>query len=183
MTKKNRKFIILLVIAVVTLGLIVLYNTRVVYWHDVYWEHECPNVTDAEYLEVYDLRFLLDNHSTNDIEKLCTELVNESLQSNGKVPIKYSEIISSNSFKEINPRGFLSEHKGDIIDEDLIFKETDVMIHNDKAIFLYGYSYHASYKSEGEISNYGQGYEGYPNRIYLKLDNGKWVVQSVFTTI
>lgn len=183
MTKKNRKFIILLVITVVTLGLIVLYNTRVVYWHNVYWEHECPNVTDAEYLEVYDLRFFLDNHNTNNIEKLGIELVNESLQNNGEVPIKYSEIISSDFFKEINPRGFLSKYNGDIIDEDLIFEETDVIIHNDKAIFLYGYSYHASYKNEGKINNYGQGYEGYPNRIYLKLDSGKWIVQSVFTIV
>lgn len=180
---KNRKFIILLVITVVTIGLIVLYNTRVVYWHNVYWEHERPNVTDAEYLEVYDLRFFLDNHNTNDIEKLDIELVNESLQNNGEVPIKYSEIISSDFFKEINPRGFLSKYKEDIIDEELIFEETDVIIRNDKAIFLYGYSYHASYKNEGEINNYGQGYEGYPNRIYLKLDSGKWIVQSVFTIV
>lgn len=181
MIKKHKKIFILLIGVSIMFVLVILLNTRVVYWHNVYWEHELPNKTDAEYLELYDLRFIFNNSNDDKVKKLGLDLVNESFKNNGEVPLEYAEIISSELFKEINPRGFLSKHKSDILNEEFIIKDTDVIVHNDKAIFFFGYTYHASYY-DGQKSSYGQGYEGYPNRIYFKLENGKWIVQSVFTT-
>lgn len=162
--------------------LIYIFFTRTVYWHDVYWEHNLPNKTDAEYLEVWDLRFLHGNSDDEVVEKLGLDIVQSTFIYNGEIPREYVGLISSYAYKNINPREFLSNQTENIIDENYVIEDYDVMIHKNKAIFFWGYTYHASYNVDNEIAECGRGYEGYPNRLYFEYENNQWIVTSVFTT-
>lgn len=180
MTARKKILISLAVIALIILGAFVIVHTRVVFWHNVYWNHEYPTVNDADYLGVYDLRFMLNGRDAGDIEKLGTELVNSSFENNGECSDEYEDVISRERFEEINPREYLYKYKEDIIDEDFDLIETDALVHGDKAIFFYGFSYEAFYNENGESAHSGRGYEGFPNRIYFSCVDGKWVVESVY---
>lgn len=178
---KKKKIFIVIVSVLLVLCIIVLYLvlTRTVYWHNQYYEYNHPSKTDAEYLKVWDVRFL-HNADSKEIEELGVNIVNDSLKQNGILTEQLQEIVSEHTFSYINPRDFLSENEYEITDEQFEVKETDVLRHRNKAIFLYGCEYHATYKKNGDTYNYDIGYDGMPNRLYLEYIDDKWTVVTAF---
>ncbi|ADU23852.1 hypothetical protein [Ruminococcus albus] len=181
MTKRKRVILIsVMIIAALSFGIILFIFTRTVYWNNKYYDDNQPSKTDAEYLNVWDLRFILHSKDKDEIENLGNKVVNDSLNYNGTLTEELQGIISDHTFSYINPRDFLSENNYEITDEQFVIKETDVLRHKNKAIFFYGCEYHATYKKNGETYNYDIGYDGMPNRLYLEYDDNKWIIVTAF---
>ena len=181
MTRKKKILIILIsVFVVLSISTIYFISTRTVYWNNKYYDDNHPSKTDAEYLNVWDVRLILSSKDKDEIEDLGYKIVNNSLKHNGTLTDELQGIISDHTFLYINPRDFLSGNDYEITDEQFEIKETDVLKHKNKAIFLYGCEYHATYLKNGETYNYDIGYDGMPNRLYLECINGQWIVDSAF---
>lgn len=180
MKKKTKIIILLLSISVIIVFVIVFLCTHNEYWHNKYYEYDRPSQTDAEYLGVWDLRLIFSNKDKNELDRLGKSIIDESRNTNGKIPEKYKDIISDDVFTRINPRSYLAKDRFSIIDEKLDFIETDVLQHGDKAIFFYGYKYKANYSDGKDEKEYETGYDGTPNRLYLEYEDGKWRVTSCY---
>lgn len=168
------------IIIVLSLGIIYFVSTRTVYWNNRYYDDNHPSKTDAEYLNVWDIRLILSSEDKDEIEDLGYKIVNDSLKHNGTLTDELQGIIPNHTFSYINPRDFLSENDYEIMNEQFEIKETAVLRHKNKAIFLYGCEYYATYLKNGETCNYDIGYDGMPNRLYLEYSNGQWIVVSAF---
>ncbi|MBP3793933.1 MAG: hypothetical protein ILA24_07840 [Ruminococcus sp.] len=180
MMKKKKKIIILMAISIIIVFVIVFLCTHSVYWHNKYYEYDRPSQTDAEYLDIWDLRLLVSNKDKNEIDMLGKSIIDESRKSNGIIAENYKDIIPDDVFARINPRSYLAKDRFRILDEKLDFIETDVLQHGDKAIFFYGYKYKANYSDGKEEKEYETGYDGTPNRLYLEYTDGKWRITSCY---
>lgn len=181
MTRRKKVILIFMIIIVVlSIGVVYFISTRTVYWNNKYYDDNHPSKTDAEYLNVWDVRLILHSKDKDEIDNLGNKIVNDSLSHNGTLTEKLQGTVSDHTFSYINPRGFLSENNYEIIDEQFVVKETDVLRHKNKAIFFYGCEYHATYKKNGDIYNYDIGYDGMPNRLYLEYVDNKWIVVTAY---
>ena len=176
-----RKRIIFLTIPliIVVILIIVFCCTRTVYWHHKYYEDQKPKQTDAEYLGVWDVRLIIHSSKDKEVKNLGISLINSSYENNGELPQKYKGIVSDKIFKYMNPRYALAKLKDNIINEEFHIQEASVLSHNNKAIFLWGYTYTADYyRKNGQPTDIGIGYDGTPHRLYLEYVNGQWVIVS-----
>lgn len=178
----RKKITIVLITILIIISTIVIYfiATRTVYWNNKYYDFDHPSKTDAEYLNVWDVRLILNNKDKDEIEDLGCKIVNDSLKYNGILTDELQGIIPQSTFSYINPRDFLSKSDYEITNEKFSIKETDVLRHKNKAIFFYGCTYHATYLKNGKSDVYDTGYDGVPNRIYLEFVDNKWIVTSAF---
>jgi hypothetical protein len=180
MTKKKKITIIISALLVVCVFTVFFVLTRNVYWHNKYFNKDLPNKTDAEYLGVWDTRFLID-FNNEEIRDLGIEIINESFRLNGEISDELKDIIPAQIFEYINPRDFLSNEEYEMTDEDFDLEETAVLRFKNKAIFFYGYSYKANYIKDGKMQNCGKGYEGVPDRLYMEYINDQWTVVSSYS--
>ena len=85
---KKKKLVILISISVfiVVFLLLIILSTRVVYFNN-YYVNNIPSISDADYLDVSDLRLLKlfnDNQTNRKLEYLTQDMIQESYKSSGK---------------------------------------------------------------------------------------------------
>ena len=133
-------------------------------------------MTDAEYLDVLDMRFV---SKDNELKKLGDKLTNASFNSHAKEADKYSDTISSELFTKLDPK-----HRegldNNITDEVFEIISSDAVIKGNRGIYYCQISYSANL-SEGE--NFGMSNKNCPIRVYFEKDNDKWVVKDIHAPI
>ncbi len=103
---KKKKLMILVSISIfiaIFLFFIIIILTRVVYLNN--YDVDEPAMSDADYLDVSDLRLLElfhDNKVNRQLENLTQDMIQESYKNNG-ISAEYTSIIDNDSFKRLNP--------------------------------------------------------------------------------
>ncbi|MGN0575959.1 MAG: hypothetical protein ACI4J2_08005 [Ruminococcus sp.] len=168
---KRRAGVLLFILSFLLLiGIIVLLITRQEYINN--YKANSPTVSDAEYLETYDLRYIYltqDKKEKSNVETIAEELIIDSCNNNYK---SHENIIDYDSFKRLNlnkasdPTFTLNE------------LNTYCLYNNNKAIVYYsktiikGSNNHIIYSINTSTPPF--------NRIYFEKINENWCVVSIY---
>lgn len=171
---KKKKLVILISISVfiVVFLLLIILSTRVVYFNN-YYVNNIPSISDADYLDVSDLRLLKlfnDNQTNRKLEYLTQDMIQESYKSSG-ISEKYADIIDSDSFKRLNPYRAVNKtfQLGNIQVKCLNYKNKAIVYWNKEC----------SVEENGNTINSNLNTKTPPfDRLYFEKIDGEWKVVS-----
>ena len=170
MNKTMRKIII-----VVLVGVLVLTAIFAVYWfsfRQVYWKGQkvhLPQITDVEYLDVLDMRFVSEN---NELKELGNTLTKASFDTHAKDAEKYTDTISSELFTKLDPK-HREGLEDNITDEEFEITRSNAVSNGNKGIYFCHIRYSAN---SYDGANFGMSNKSCPIRVYFEKKNDKWVV-------
>lgn len=176
--QKRKKYVLLLAGAVLLLfGILskLIFYDRQQYWEN--YEIQAPAITDATYLNVYDLRMLKlfgDEAMENELETLSHEMILRSYESNGEAYEEYASNISPTYFKRLNPNHGNEEFDRSHYDFYFDINELTCLCNQDKAIVFYRYDF-AVLDLEGNIQYLTSNKGINPiDRLYFEKIDGEW---------
>ena len=172
MTKKKCILIIALSTAALLVSLFVLYYFAFRQQYFNGQKHNTPVTTDAEYLNALDMRFV--SHD-GDLKSLGDELTKASYDTQAKGIDKYSDIISTDNFKKLDPRWGIKTDDG-MTNERFELMSSDAVSKGDKGIYFCELRYSAVLSDGSET---GMSIKDCPIRVYFEKENDKWVVRNI----
>lgn len=151
------------------LSILIVKSTRVVYIND--YSSNIPSISDADYLDIYDLRMLSllqDKDIENQLKLLTQNMIQESYISKGVSDV-FKENVDAAVFKRLNPN-----YSGET-NYQLIGINVECLVYGDKAIVYW--SKLCCYDKSNNVINCVLNTQTLPyHRLYFKKDNSIWKV-------
>lgn len=173
---RRRIVILLTVVLFIITSVIVLFLTRVEYYND--FKGNTPKLTDAKYLDTFDLRTLMifeDAETNRELEEITEALITAATNEPETALQLYADIITQENLARISVNG--ASEKG--YDFELMSVDTECVSNGKKAIVFWTTECKLSDEQNKVCCRVIP--DGNPlSRIYFEKQGGKWTVLDCF---